>query len=70
MGSKMKEEAVKSLIRSEYPDILLIEETKMEDKDFLYIGKNLWKKVKGKQSRLEVPQEVWVPSGTQASSQG
>eukprot|EP00253_Pinus_taeda_P015611 PITA_15611 len=47
MGSKIKEEAVKSLIRSEYPDILLIQETKMEDKAFLHIGKNLWKKSEG-----------------------
>lgn len=47
MGSKTKEEAVKSLIRSEYPDILLIQETKMEDKAFLHIGRNIWKKSEG-----------------------
>jgi exonuclease III len=30
MGNKTKEEAMKSLIRIEAPDILLIQETKME----------------------------------------
>eukprot|EP00253_Pinus_taeda_P018974 PITA_18974 len=47
MGSKIKEEAMKSLIRSDSPDILLIQETKMEDKAFLHIGKNLWKRSEG-----------------------
>eukprot|EP00253_Pinus_taeda_P015209 PITA_15209 len=47
MGSKIKEEAIKSLIRSDSPDILLIQETKMEDKAFLHIGKNLWKRNEG-----------------------
>eukprot|EP00253_Pinus_taeda_P034046 PITA_34046 len=47
MGSKIKEEAIKSMIRSDSPDILLIQETKMEDKAFLHIGKNLWKRSEG-----------------------
>eukprot|EP00253_Pinus_taeda_P034292 PITA_34292 len=47
MGSKVKEEAIKSLIRSDSPDILLIQETKLEDKAFLHIGKNLWKRSEG-----------------------
>ena len=42
MGSKVKEEAMQSLIRTETPDILLIQETKLEDKLFLKISKNLW----------------------------
>eukprot|EP00253_Pinus_taeda_P008466 PITA_08466 len=43
MGSKVKEEATRSLIRREAPDILLIQETKMEDKEFLQISKKIWK---------------------------
>jgi exonuclease III len=41
VGNKVKEEAVRSLIRIETLDILLIQETKMEDKDFLQISKKL-----------------------------
>jgi len=44
MGRKVKEEAVKSLIRIETSDILLIQETKMEGKDFLQVSKKFWKK--------------------------
>jgi len=47
MGSRTKEEVVKSLIRTESPDILLIQETKMEDKAFLHIARNLWKRSEG-----------------------
>jgi exonuclease III len=43
MGSKVKEEATRSLIRREAPDILLIQETKMEDNEFLQISKKFWK---------------------------
>ena len=44
MGNKVKEEAMRSLIRIETPDILLIRETKMEDKYFLQISKKFWNK--------------------------
>jgi exonuclease III len=44
MGSKVKEEAMRNLLRIETPDILLIQETKMEDKDFLLISKKFWNK--------------------------
>jgi exonuclease III len=39
MGSKVKEEAIRSLLMIETPNIFLIQETKMEDKDFLQINK-------------------------------
>jgi exonuclease III len=39
MGSRVKEEATKILIRIETPDILLIQETKMEDSVFLQTSK-------------------------------
>lgn len=42
MGSKVKEEAMRSLIRTETPDILLIQETKLEDSVFLQTSKKLW----------------------------
>jgi len=48
MGSRIKEEAVKSLIRTASPDILLIKETKMEDKAFIHIARKLWKRSEGK----------------------
>eukprot|EP00253_Pinus_taeda_P003930 PITA_03930 len=47
MRSSIKEEATKSLIRTESPDILLIQETKMEDKAFLHIARKLWKRSEG-----------------------
>ena len=44
MGSKLKEEAMKSLVRLERPNILLIQETKMEEMDFLHKRKQFWGK--------------------------
>ena len=44
MGSKAKEEAMKDLIRLSQPDILLIQETKMEKEAFLQVSGNFWKK--------------------------
>ena len=44
MGTKVKEEATRSLIRIETPDILLIQETKMEDSVFLQTSKKFWNK--------------------------
>lgn len=46
MGSKIKEEAIRNLIRIEAPDIFLLQETKMEDSNFLQISKKLWNKSK------------------------
>jgi len=42
MGSKTKEEAIRNLIRTETPDILLVQETKLEDIVFLQTSKKLW----------------------------
>ena len=44
MGSKVKEEAIKSLIKIEVPNILLVQETKLEDTVFLQVSKKLWNK--------------------------
>lgn len=44
MGSKAKEEAMRSLIRQESPDILLVEETKMEESSFVQANRKFWKK--------------------------
>eukprot|EP00253_Pinus_taeda_P002180 PITA_02180 len=44
MGSKAKEEAMNSLIRLEALDILLIQETKLEDSTFLQASRKFWKK--------------------------
>ena len=43
-GSKVKEQAIKDLIRLSQPDILLIQETKMEKEAFLQVSANFWKK--------------------------
>jgi len=43
MGSKAKEEAMGSLIKREALDILLIQETKMEDNEFLQTSNKVWK---------------------------
>ena len=44
LGSKGKEEAMKDLIRLAQPDILLIQETKMEKDTFLQVSTKFWKK--------------------------
>jgi len=46
-GSKIKEEALKDIIRSSKSEILLIQETKMEGQDFLSKEKALWNTSKG-----------------------
>ena len=44
MGRKAKEEAIRNLIRTETPDILLVQETKLEDIVFLQASKKIWNK--------------------------
>jgi exonuclease III len=44
LGSKMKEEAMRSLILTENPDIMLVQETKLEENDFLQSSKKFWNK--------------------------
>ena len=44
LGSKGKEEAMKDLITLAQPNILLIQETKMEEDIFLQVSVNFWKK--------------------------
>ena len=44
LGSKGKEEAMLDLISLHHPDILLIQETKLEEKAFLQTSKKFWKK--------------------------
>ena len=41
LGSKVKEEAMKDLIRLSQPDIVLIQETKMEKEAFLQVSRKL-----------------------------
>ena len=48
LGSKSKEEALKDIIRINKPDILLVQETKMEDSILYQDGNTFWKKGKGK----------------------
>ena len=48
MGSRIKEEIIRILIRIGAPDILLIQETKLEDSVFLQVSKKLWNKCKVK----------------------
>jgi exonuclease III len=44
LGSKSKEDAMKDLVRSSQPDLLLIQETKMEENSFLQSSLKFWKK--------------------------
>jgi hypothetical protein len=44
LGSKLKEEVVKDLVRMTSPDVLLIQETKMEEPETFQASKNFWKK--------------------------
>lgn len=44
LGSKGKEEAMRNLIMTENPDLVLIQETKMEEKEFLHSSKKFWNK--------------------------
>ena len=48
MGRKVKEEAIRNLIRIEASDILLIQETKLEDSIFLQTSKKIWSKSRAK----------------------
>ena len=44
LGSKKKEEAMKDLLHISTPQILLVQETKMEEAAILQDGKKFWKK--------------------------
>jgi exonuclease III len=44
----MKEEALRDLVRLEKPEVLLIQETKLEENDLLRISHSFWKKGPGK----------------------
>jgi ribonuclease HI/exonuclease III len=48
LGSKIKEEALRDIVRVERPEVLLIQETKMEEVDLLRISPTFWKKGPGK----------------------
>ena len=47
LGSTLKEEAMKDLVRIHNPEILLVQETKMEEAAILQDGKKFWKKCPG-----------------------
>lgn len=57
MGSKAKEEALNSLIRLEARDVLLIQETKLEDLAFLQASRKFLKKMEHMQPLLVEHQE-------------
>jgi hypothetical protein len=43
LGSRFKEDALRDLIRDEKPSMVLIEKTKLEEKEMLVVGKKHWK---------------------------
>ena len=47
LGSTLKEDAMRDLIRIHKPEILLVHETKMEEPAILQVGKKFWKKGTG-----------------------
>ena len=63
LGSTLKEEAMKDLVRIHNPEILLVQETKMGEAAVLQAGKKFWKKALGLPATLEEPLEVLQPSG-------
>eukprot|EP00253_Pinus_taeda_P032065 PITA_32065 len=48
LGNKLKEEALKDIVRIHSPEILLIQETKMEDNPLLQNSKTFWRKGPGR----------------------
>ena len=48
MGNPVKSEAVKDLLKIETPEILMLQETKIEGDSLLQINSNKWKKNAGK----------------------
>jgi exonuclease III len=48
LGSKVKTEAVKDLVRMSNPEVLLIQETKMEDSEALQASNLFWKRGNGR----------------------
>ena len=48
LGSKSKEEAIKDLVRMNYPEILLIQEMKIEKPETIQARKNFWNKGEGR----------------------
>ena len=48
LGKKLKEEALKDIVRIHSPEILLIQETKMEDNPLLQTSKTFWRKGPGR----------------------
>ena len=57
LGSTLKEEAMRDLIRIHKPEILLVQETKMEETAILQTGKKFWKKVLVLATTPEAPLE-------------
>ena len=47
LGSTIKEEAVRDLVRTMMPEVLLIQETKMEEDALLRMSNSVWKKRPG-----------------------
>jgi exonuclease III len=48
LGSKIKEEALRDLVRLARPEVLLIQETKLEEEEFLRVSNVFWKKGPGR----------------------
>ena len=48
LGSTLKEEAIRDLVRATMPDVLLIQETKMEEEALLRASNSFWKKGPGR----------------------
>lgn len=48
LGSKLKEEALRDLVRLVRPEVLLIQETKLEEEELLRVSNTFWKKGPGR----------------------
>ena len=48
LGSTIKEEAIRDLVRAKMPEVLLIQEMKMEEEALLRASNSFWKKCPGR----------------------
>ena len=63
LSNKIKEEAMKDLISLAQPDILLIQETKMEKDAFLQVSAKFWKKGGGTAISKKGCYKHWIAMG-------
>jgi len=62
-GNPSKVKAIGDMLKMENPDLVMIQETKLEEKQILIYGEKKWKKKKALLLAQEGLQEAWLPFG-------